>query len=279
VSINNEARSRVRQSFVKHLRFAASSTPAEIVIDSVSSSSFFGGQQTAFGALYQEARCVGLNVLIYPGASVPSETGNVNTGLAIGWRPMYSGNPPASIDDIMVSTKSAYVTDSLTVPVSFEISAGEFRKNMLTKWLHNDNTPDSDTCTHGKIYYAATGTNSSTCIWTWIVHSVWEYQSPVPLAQNLSASVPASRIFIQPKFTDEKEEKEDKSLDPPPGVGTARLESRNSKSHPFVDEEYHDVCVDCLPDNAAVRARTLLGPVLQSESLPPSRKSTSRNQV
>jgi len=224
----------VRQTFSYHARFTVPSGINTVGFDPVNSPTLFGSQVQTMSVLYQEFRCVGLKIVIYPAQSAATTTGNSETGLAIGWRPMRSANPPLSIDDVMQSTKSVYVTDHLTTPVEFRISTRELRKFMLTKWLHNDVTPATDTCTHGDLYYASVGTNSTTAVWTWMIQSTWEFQAPVPLNQQLVSRLnfPDLRLAFPPApstiVAEDKDEKHEKTLNR--GVVQPDSKSRSIRS-------------------------------------------------
>lgn len=188
LTLNNldNAHGIVRQSFTFATRFAASASITSVSFDPVNSSTLFGAEVSNLANLFQEYRCINFKLIIYPAKSEAVANGSSDTGLAVGWRPMKSASGASTAANVMASAKSVYVTDSLTEPIVFTIGRKQLMKAMLTKWLHVDTSPFSDTCTHGTIDYIAQGTNSSSAIWTWVVQSTWEFQCPVPFGQFLA---------------------------------------------------------------------------------------------
>lgn len=183
---NNESNgSKIRQTFSYHTRFVGSATVAGVDFTPFSNT-FFGPDVANMLNLYQEYRCCGLRVTMYPTTSLPTSSGNSDTGLAIGWRPMQSGVSPTTVDHIVQSTKFAYMNDALTIPVTFIVTGAELRRHMLTKWLHTTTTGQTELRTHGAIWYADIGTNAGTIVWTWLIESTWEFQSPIPIGQFLT---------------------------------------------------------------------------------------------
>ncbi len=183
---NNESgASVVRQTFSYHIRFVGSATIAGADMTPFSNT-LFGPDVQNMLDLYQEYRMVGLRITMMPAKSLSTSSGNSDTGIAVGWRPMASGSTPTTVDHVIQSTKYAYINDSMTVPVTFTIRGDEFRRHMLTKWLHVITTGAPELRDHGQLWYIDVGTNAGTIVWTWVVESTWEFQSPVPIGQFLS---------------------------------------------------------------------------------------------
>lgn len=169
----------VKQAFSFFTRFTSSASVATINLDPVNSTTFFGTSVSNMANLYQEFRLVGLRVHMYPNPTA-SAASNQSTALVIGHANQSSATAPTSVADISALSDCAVLTSGMTVPAVFKLGKKGLLANTVMKWFHVDVTPNTVTDMQGRIYYAATGTDSGTWVQNWLVHSVWEFRSPVP---------------------------------------------------------------------------------------------------
>ncbi len=219
---HNSSKSRVtKQSFTHQIRFTSSSSVNSINVDPVNSTSFFGSQVANMANLYNEFRCVGIKLTMYPHQIIdPAANANNQTSLAIGYSPVPPATSPSTVTEVCQLDDVAIITSGQTLPVKFVLGRKQLMGLRLLKWYHQDVTPNTVTDMQGRIFYAAHGTNSTTWTIQWLVQSVWEFRAPVPFG-----------LFLE-KFQDQKEVKERPATDDesslvlvdevgPPGVSPA----------------------------------------------------------
>jgi len=176
----------VRQAFTFKSRFTTSATINSFSVDPVNSATAFGVPLITMAKQYQQFRCVGLEITVYPTQVAPSATGAADTALYIGYRSQRSGNPPSTGADVMESSVVLAHTDGMSVPSVFKIPRKMLTGMMIQPWLHQQVSGTAyEAQQQGDIYYIAEGTNSSTWVQLWVVRSEWEFRGEIPFDQEL----------------------------------------------------------------------------------------------
>lgn len=237
---HNSNKSRVvKQAFTNEIRFQSSATAASINVDPVNSTTFFGSQVANMANLYNEFRCVGIRVSIYPNQVDDSgtPTGANQTSIYLGYCPVPPASSPSTKGDICQLNDVCISTTGMSVPIHFSLGKRQLLGMRLLKWYHQDTTPNTVTDMQGRIFYIASGTNSSTWVQQWLVQSVWEFRAPVPFGLFLS-KVPLPRKPSETKTVDTTTT--DPDLDPPPGepVTVSAIEKSHDVDYELLEQHF-----------------------------------------
>jgi len=175
------------------VRYTASSTVGSYSIDPATTG-LFGSSLRNFAALYQETRCVSIQIQILPNLVVdnssPPSAAN-STMVVFGHAPL-RGNTPASFSEVAQLSSAVAQTSGSTVAARFSLNRADLVGPLITKWVHFDGSPSTDTDSQGRIWTVATGSNSSTWVVNLLVKSTWEFKSPQPFDLFLSHAVKPS---------------------------------------------------------------------------------------
>lgn len=187
-TFHNAAGRIVRQSFSNCTRYAVSSTLSSYSIDPTTTG-LFGSSLRNMAALYQEVRCVGIELQILPNLvlsnSEPASAAH-STVTVFGHTPL-RGSTPASFSDVCQLSNCVAITSSQTVKSTFTLRRKDLLNPMPVKWVHFDGSPSTDTDSQGRIWTVASGTDSNAWVVTLLVKSTWEFKSPQPFDLLLAA--------------------------------------------------------------------------------------------